>query len=59
MRLLAKARYRQAPAYARVEQTDADTLVVEFETPQRALCQGQSLVLYDEDYLVGGGIIGR
>lgn len=57
MQLLAKARYRQEAAPARVEQTDAHTLVVEFETPQRAISPGQSLVLYDGDYVVGGGII--
>ncbi|MBR2329091.1 MAG: tRNA 2-thiouridine(34) synthase MnmA [Clostridia bacterium] len=57
MRLLAKARYRQEACHARVEQTDEHTLTVEFETPQRAICPGQSLVLYDGDYVIGGGII--
>ncbi len=57
MRLSAKARYRQTAAPARVEQIDENTLVVEFETPQRAVCPGQSLVLYDGDYVIGGGII--
>ena len=57
MKLLAKARYRHEAAFARVEQIDADTLAVEFDEPQRAICQGQSLVLYDGDYVVGGGII--
>jgi tRNA-specific 2-thiouridylase len=57
MRLLAKARYRQEAALARVEQTDDDALTVEFEQPQRAISPGQSLVLYDGDYVVGGGII--
>ena len=57
MRLLAKARYRQEAAPALVEQTDEHTLTVEFETPQRAICPGQSLVLYDGEYVVGGGII--
>ena len=56
-KMLAKARYRQAAAPALVEQLDADTLLVEFEKPQRAICQGQSLVLYEDDYLMGGGII--
>ncbi|MBE6605147.1 MAG: tRNA 2-thiouridine(34) synthase MnmA [Ruminococcaceae bacterium] len=56
-RLLAKARYRQEAASARVEQTDADELTVEFEAPQRAVCAGQSLVLYDGEYVVGGGKI--
>ncbi|MBE6594977.1 MAG: tRNA 2-thiouridine(34) synthase MnmA [Ruminococcaceae bacterium] len=57
MRLYAKARYRQAPAPARVEQTAPDELTVEFESPQRALAPGQALVLYDGDYVVGGGTI--
>ena len=57
MHLHAKARYRQAAAPARVEQTEADTLLVEFDTPQRAVCPGQSLVLYDGDYMIGGGFI--
>ena len=57
MRLLAKARYRQEAAPARVEQTDAHTLTVEFDSPQRAICPGQSLVLYDGEYVIGGGII--
>jgi tRNA-specific 2-thiouridylase len=57
MRLLAKARYRQEPAPARVEQTGDGTLTVEFEAPQRAIAPGQALVLYDGDYVVGGGTI--
>ncbi|MBQ8357178.1 MAG: tRNA 2-thiouridine(34) synthase MnmA [Clostridia bacterium] len=57
MRLLAKVRYRQEASPARVEQTGDNTLIVEFEAPQRAICPGQSLVLYEDDYVVGGGII--
>ncbi|MBR6727228.1 MAG: tRNA 2-thiouridine(34) synthase MnmA [Clostridia bacterium] len=57
MRLLAKARYRQEAAPAWVEQTDDRTLHVVFDQPQRAISPGQSLVLYDGDYVVGGGII--
>lgn len=53
----AKARYRQTAAPARVEQTGEDELTVEFQAPQRAIAAGQSLVLYDGDYLIGGGII--
>ena len=56
-RFLAKTRYRHAAAPATVEQIDKDTLRVLFDTPQRAICPGQSLVLYEDDYLVGGGII--
>lgn len=56
-RLLAKVRYAQTPTMARVEQTGEDELTVEFDVPQRAISSGQSLVLYEDDYLVGGGII--
>lgn len=55
--LLAKARYRQEAALARVEQTGEAELTVEFKDPQRAISPGQSLVLYDGDFVVGGGII--
>ena len=55
--LFAKARYRQEAAPARVEQTGEDELTVEFKTPQRAVSPGQSLVLYDGDYVIGGGKI--
>ncbi len=56
-KLLAKVRYSQSATPARVEQTGADELTVEFDTPQRAISKGQSLVLYEDDYLFGGGII--
>ena len=56
-KLLAKVRYSQKATLARVEQTGADELTVEFDTPQRAISKGQSLVLYEDDYLFGGGII--
>ncbi len=53
----AKIRYGQRIARARVEMTSPDTLVAEFETPQRAVAPGQSIVFYDGEYLVGGGVI--
>jgi len=56
-KLLAKVRYSQKATLARVEQTAEDELTVEFDTPQRAISKGQSLVLYEDDYLFGGGII--
>ena len=57
MRLNAKVRYRMPEQPCTVEQTDEDTLRVTFDQPQRAITPGQSLVLYDGDYVVGGGVI--
>lgn len=56
-RYFAKVRYRQEATPARVEQTGKDELTVEFDTPQRAISPGQSLVLYDGEYVIGGGKI--
>ena len=36
-----------------------DTIRVTFAQPQRAITPGQSVVLYDGDYVVGGGVIRR
>ncbi len=59
LRLKAKVRYRMAEQPCTVEQTGPDTLRVTFDQPQRAITPGQSLVLYDGDYVVGGGVIRR
>lgn len=56
-RLKAKVRYRQAEQWAVVTQTDKDTLLVEFDEPQRAVTKGQAVVLYDGDTVAGGGTI--
>ena len=57
VRIKAKIRYNQPEQPATVVQTDDDTLLVRFDEPQRAISKGQSLVLYDGDTVVGGGII--
>lgn len=57
MRLRAKIRYRAAEQPATVEQLSEDKLRIEFDEPQRAVTPGQSVVLYDGDYVVGGGVI--
>jgi tRNA-specific 2-thiouridylase len=57
IRAQVKIRYQHAPATATVTQTGADTLHVEFDAPQRAIAPGQSVVIYDGDTVVGGGII--
>lgn len=57
IKLQAKIRYRHTPAAATVTQTGDDELTVVFDTAQRAIAPGQSLVLYDGDRVIGGGII--
>ena len=57
IRVKAKVRYKHQEQWATVHQTDDDTLFVEFDEPVRAIAKGQSLVMYDGDYVVGGGII--
>ena len=57
MRIKAKVRYRHTEDWATVTQTDEHTIRVIFDEPQRAITKGQSVVLYDGDTVVGGGII--
>ncbi len=53
----ARIRYNQKeqPAVATV-QKDGKVKVV-FDEPQRAICKGQAVVLYDDDIVLGGGTI--
>ena len=53
---MAKVRYRQADQRAAVEICGGEA-VVEFETPQRAMAPGQSVVFYSGDACMGGGVI--
>jgi tRNA-specific 2-thiouridylase len=53
----AKTRYRQADAPCRITRLDDDTLELVFDTPQWAVTPGQSVVLYDGEVCLGGGII--
>jgi tRNA-specific 2-thiouridylase len=55
--LAAKVRYRQADQAGVVRQISDDELVLEFDRPQRAVTAGQSVVLYDGQNCLGGGII--
>lgn len=57
IRIKAKIRYNQKEQPATVEQIGEDRIKVVFDEPQRAITKGQSVVLYDEDIVVGGGII--
>lgn len=51
----AKIRYRAKEAKAKIYPKDSNEIKVEFETPQRAITKGQSVVFYDEDGVVLGG----
>ncbi|MGM9551892.1 MAG: tRNA 2-thiouridine(34) synthase MnmA [Clostridia bacterium] len=57
VRLQVKVRYRHPMQWATVTQMDSDVLKIEFDEPQKAITKGQSVVLYDNDIVVGGGII--
>jgi tRNA-specific 2-thiouridylase len=57
MRVMAKVRYRQKGDWATVSQIDSDTLRIVFDEPQKGVAKGQAAVLYDDDYVVGGGTI--
>lgn len=57
MRVKAKLRYKQPEQPAVVRQLDADTIQVEFDSPQRAVTKGQAVVLYSDEVVVGGGTI--
>lgn len=57
LRIKAKIRYSQTEQPATVTQIDEDTIRLIFDEPQRAIARGQSVVMYDDDIVVGGGII--
>ncbi len=54
--LSAKVRYRQSDQQCTLEQTPQGYRAV-FSTPQRAVTPGQSVVFYDGEICLGGGVI--
>ena len=38
---------------------DSDTIKITFDEYQKSIATGQSVVLYDEDTVIGGGVIDR
>ncbi|WP_158701052.1 tRNA 2-thiouridine(34) synthase MnmA [Phytohalomonas tamaricis] len=56
-RAAAKVRYRQNEQPCQVRINADGGVSVTFDTPQRAVTPGQSLVLYDKDICLGGGVI--
>jgi tRNA-specific 2-thiouridylase len=53
----AKTRYRQADARCVLTRVQDSAIRVDFSVPQRAVTPGQSVVLYDREVCLGGGVI--
>ena len=57
IKVMAKIRYRTRPQPALVKRINDNKIKVTFDEPQRAITPGQSVVFYEEQKVVGGGII--
>ena len=57
MRVWAKIRYNHKGAWCTVTKTGADEILWTFEEQVKAITPGQAVVLYDGDYVLGGGTI--
>ena len=56
-RYSAKTRYRQEDAPCELVAVDGEHLELRFDAPQWAITPGQSVVLYDGEHCLGGGVI--
>ncbi len=56
-RVFAKIRYNHKGAWCTVRKTGEDEILCTFEEKQRAVTPGQAGVLYDGEYVLGGGTI--
>ena len=59
LKVSAKVRYGPRIADCVVEELDDEKAEVTFDIPQRAVTTGQSIVFYDDDIVLGGGIIDK
>lgn len=57
VRLIGKIRYAHKGAWCTVKMQESGLLKCVFDEPQRAVTPGQALVLYDGEYVMGGGTI--
>lgn len=53
----AKIRYNHQGAPCTIRMVGKEQIECVFEQPQRAITPGQAVVFYDQDYVVGGGLI--
>jgi tRNA-specific 2-thiouridylase len=58
-RAAAKIRHSHTPAPATIAPIGPDSVEVVFDVPQRAVAPGQSVVFYEDDLVLGGGVIAR
>jgi tRNA-specific 2-thiouridylase len=54
---MAKIRYSHGGAMCTVKKVDEDKIECVFDEPVRAVTPGQAVVLYDGEYVLGGGTI--
>jgi len=59
IRVLARTRYKKHEVGATLVPLGGDRAFIEFHSPQEPTAPGQSVVLYDGDVVVGGGIVKR
>ena len=56
-RYKARIRYRQPLEECKIAKASKNSAKIVFDNPQRAVTPGQSLVVYDRETMIGGGII--
>ncbi|HHX24472.1 MAG: tRNA 2-thiouridine(34) synthase MnmA [Tepidanaerobacteraceae bacterium] len=57
MKVNAKIRYNFSEKPAKIIPSNDDTVKVVFDEPQKAVTPGQAVVFYNDDIVIGGGII--
>lgn len=57
VKVTAQTRYHQADTEAVITPIGDGRVRVDFTEPKRAVCKGQAVVFYDNDYVFGGGTI--
>lgn len=57
MKVIAKIRYAHKGTSCTISMLDDNRVEVVFDEPVRAITKGQAVVFYENDYIVGGGVI--